>query len=237
LGAGVLSWKFVGYSRTPSPPTPLPQRGEGRVDFTTLAPWGERVDRIRRFHQPGREGGPTFCLSWGGGGRLGQLLSLRTSDSGHKGGQRRIQNARCYAKTPFPGISPEVIENTEAGKDNGQSRRNWVRGGRAGNDGIKMQAATQKRPLPGYPQKLLKTNRQALKSRIFDRQFAAAVDCTGIERSGINLARTFWLLTPADSLPQFKRELMTPNRAHAHQTIGSSGMNRSTLRMGARSAR
>ena len=62
LGAGVLSWKFVAYSRTPSPPTPLPQGGEGRVDFTTLAPLGERVDRLRRFHQPGREGGPTLCL-------------------------------------------------------------------------------------------------------------------------------------------------------------------------------
>ena len=60
-----MSQEFVAYSRTPSPPTPLPQRGEGRVDFTSLATLGERVDRIRRFHQPGRAGGPTFCWSWG----------------------------------------------------------------------------------------------------------------------------------------------------------------------------
>jgi hypothetical protein len=33
--------------------------------FPALAPLGERVARRRRFHQPGREGGPTFCSSWG----------------------------------------------------------------------------------------------------------------------------------------------------------------------------
>ena len=26
------------------------------IEFTTLAPLGERVDRNRRFHQPGRDG-------------------------------------------------------------------------------------------------------------------------------------------------------------------------------------
>jgi len=50
-GTSVVSQEFVAYSGTPSPPTPLPS--------------GERVDRIRRFHQPGRAGGPTLCLSWG----------------------------------------------------------------------------------------------------------------------------------------------------------------------------
>ena len=34
-------------------------------EFVPLAPLGERVASHRRCHQPGREGGPTFCLSWG----------------------------------------------------------------------------------------------------------------------------------------------------------------------------
>ena len=36
-----------------------------RCGVTALAPLGESVDRIRRFRQPGREGGPTLCSSWG----------------------------------------------------------------------------------------------------------------------------------------------------------------------------
>jgi len=35
---------------------PLLALGKGRFEFTTLAPLGERVDRTRRFLQPGRAG-------------------------------------------------------------------------------------------------------------------------------------------------------------------------------------
>ena len=45
----------------PSPPPstklyPRPLRGEGRNCFFNPRPLGERVDRNRRFHQPGRAG-------------------------------------------------------------------------------------------------------------------------------------------------------------------------------------
>ena len=36
-------------------------------EFLPLAPLGERVASHRRCHQPGREGGPTFCLCAGEG--------------------------------------------------------------------------------------------------------------------------------------------------------------------------
>ena len=42
---------------TPSPPGPsVATASEGRMDFITLAPLGERVARIRRNRQPGRAG-------------------------------------------------------------------------------------------------------------------------------------------------------------------------------------
>ena len=41
---------------TPMPPAPLPRRGEGRVDFTALAPLGERVARRGVFVSRGETG-------------------------------------------------------------------------------------------------------------------------------------------------------------------------------------
>ena len=40
-----------------------PRNGLSRI--SALAPLGKRVDRNPGFHQRGRAGGPTFCLSWG----------------------------------------------------------------------------------------------------------------------------------------------------------------------------
>jgi hypothetical protein len=40
----------------PRPPSVAAATEGGRFEFTTLAPLGERVDRIRRFLQPGRDG-------------------------------------------------------------------------------------------------------------------------------------------------------------------------------------
>jgi len=50
----VVSREILGDGALQGPP--LPQRGEGRVDFAALAPLGERVARVRRIHQPGRAG-------------------------------------------------------------------------------------------------------------------------------------------------------------------------------------
>jgi hypothetical protein len=36
-----------------------------RREFVHFLTPSEKVDRNRRFLQPGRAGGPTFCLSWG----------------------------------------------------------------------------------------------------------------------------------------------------------------------------
>jgi hypothetical protein len=61
LGAGASVMSRVIFDDSilhgpPHPRTPLPQGGEGRVDFTALAPWGERVARRGAFISRGETG-------------------------------------------------------------------------------------------------------------------------------------------------------------------------------------
>ena len=51
----------------PHPPAPLPQGGEGRVDFTALAPLGERVARRGVFISRGEKGAPRSACRGGEG--------------------------------------------------------------------------------------------------------------------------------------------------------------------------
>ena len=56
---------FRNKGTKPSGPGVVPVIMDRSREFVPLAPLGERVASHRRCHQPGREGGPTFCLLWG----------------------------------------------------------------------------------------------------------------------------------------------------------------------------